>query len=77
MADLHPLGLAGHFPLFVLTFGNERTSGAELGALMEKHGRQAKVVEIEYKHMPSLASEEKNARNRELLILGWKPEAVR
>jgi len=71
------LGLAWHFPLVVLSFGNEKTSGAQLGELMAKHGRQTKVVEFEYRHMPSMASEEKNARNRELLVLGWKPEAAR
>jgi len=67
------LGLAWHFPLVVLSFGNEKTSGAQLGELMAKHGRQTKVVEFEYRHMPSLASDEKNARNRELLVLGFKP----
>ena len=71
------LGLAVHFPLVVISFGNERTTGAQLGELMEKHGRQAKVLELKYRHMASLASEEKNARNRELLVLGWKSETAR
>jgi len=70
------IGLAGRFPLVVLSFGNERTTGKQIGELMEKHGRQAKVLELEYRHMPSLASEEKNARNRELLVLGWKADQV-
>ena len=71
------LARAAHFPLFVLTFGNERTTGAELGALMEQHGRQAKVIELRYRHLPSLATSEKNERNRELIVLGWKPEVAR
>ena len=71
------LARAAHFPLFVLTFGNARTTGAQLGALMEKHGRQAKVLELKYKHLPSLASGSKNEANRELIILGWKPKAAR
>jgi len=61
------LARAAHFPLFVLTFGNERNTGAQLGELMEKHGRQAKVIELRYRHLPSLASEEKNLANRELI----------
>jgi len=69
------LARAAHFPLFVLTFGNERTSGAELAELMAKHGREPTVLELQYRHLPSLASSEKNKRNRELLILGRKPDA--
>jgi len=60
---------ARRFPLWVISFGNETVTGDELRDLVARHGRDVKALEVRYSHLPSLASEEKNERNRELLVV--------
>jgi hypothetical protein len=59
----------------VLSLGNAVVTLDELEAKMTKLGRETKAIEIKYTHLPSIATEEKNATNREYLVVGWDPAA--
>ena len=45
----------------------------ELEAKMLRHGRRTKAIALKYQHLPAVATEEKKATNRELLVIGVDP----
>jgi 16S rRNA G966 N2-methylase RsmD len=68
---------ATHIPLWLLSLGNEVVTLEELEAKMAKHRRETKAIAIRYQHLPAIATEEKKSLNREFLVVGWDPEAIR
>ena len=66
---------ARHIPIWLLSLGNEVVSLSDLDEKMRRLGRRTRAIEIRYQHLPALATEEKKARNREYLVVGWDPAA--
>jgi adenine-specific DNA methylase len=66
---------AQHIPVWLLSLGNAVVTLDELAEKMRRLGRQTKAIEIKYQHLPSIATDEKNASNREFLVVGWDPAA--
>jgi len=66
---------ATHIPIWVLSLGNAVVGPEELEAKMLRHGRKTKAIALKYQHLPAVATEEKKASNRELLIIGVDPTA--
>jgi adenine-specific DNA methylase len=64
---------ATHIPVWLLSLGNAVVGPEELEAKMLRHGRKTKVITLKYQHLPAVATEEKKARNRELLVMGVDP----
>ncbi len=58
-----------HVPLTILSYGNAETSLEELVALVRKHRSHVEAHEIHYPHMQNRASKQKNAENREFLLV--------
>jgi hypothetical protein len=67
---------AGHIPVWLLSLGNEVVTIGELEEKMRRLGRETRAIEIAYQHLPSVATEEKKAANREFLVVGWDPSAA-
>jgi adenine-specific DNA-methyltransferase len=67
---------AQHIPVWLLSLGNAVVTIDELAEKMRRLGRRTKAIEIKYQHLPSIATEEKNASNREFLVVGWDPAAA-
>jgi hypothetical protein len=63
---------ADHYPVLVLSYGNQRIDLAGLMDLMRRHGRRVEGRAINYIHCTGLASEESRRRNQELLVIGRK-----
>lgn len=59
-------------PIWLVSLGNNSVSLKDLVALIGRQRAVRHVLEIPYHHLPSLASEEKNATNREYLILATR-----
>jgi hypothetical protein len=67
---LHELLRAcNHIPIWVVSLGNAAIALDELVDRIGKYRLVRQVVELPYRHLESIASEEKNAKNREHLIL--------
>jgi len=62
---------ARHIPVWVLSLGNAVVGLEELEQKMTRLGRTTRATEIRYQHLPAVATEEKKAANRELLVVGW------
>ena len=62
-------GRTTHVPLTILSYGNAETSLEELVALVRKHRSHVEAHEIHYPHMQNRASKQKNAENREFLLV--------
>ncbi|MPZ23596.1 MAG: hypothetical protein GEU28_08625 [Dehalococcoidia bacterium] len=63
------LGASRHIPLLVLSYGGP---GVDLDGLVSRVGRHRPVLRalaVPYPHLPSIASEEKNARNQEFIVV--------
>ena len=58
-----------HIPIWLVSLGNAAIGKEELVNLISRHGTIRRVVEIPYRHLESIASEGKNERNREYLVL--------
>ncbi len=58
-----------HVPLTILSYGNAEASLEELVALVRKHRSHVEAHEIHYPHMQNRASKQKNAENREFLLV--------
>ena len=67
---------ATHIPVWLLSLGNAVVGIEELEAKMTRFGRQTRSIAIKYKHLPAVATEEKNRENREFLVIGWDPDSV-
>lgn len=67
---------AQHIPVWLLSLGNAVVTIDELEAKMSRLGRQTRAIEIKYRHMPAVATAEKNEQNREYLVIGWDPSAA-
>jgi adenine-specific DNA-methyltransferase len=66
---------ATHIPIWLLSLGNAVVGPEELEAKMLRHGRKTKAIALKYQHLPAVATEEKKAANRELLVIGVDPRA--
>ena len=66
---------AAHIPIWLLSLGNAVVGPEELEAKMVRHGRKTKAIVLKYQHLPAVATEEKKATNRELLVIGVDPAA--
>lgn len=56
----------------VLSYGGPTLSLDELQQLVRRHRHVARAIEIPYPHLRSVATEEKNARNREFLVIATR-----
>jgi len=56
-------------PVWLVSLGNAVIGKEELVNLISRHRDIRRVLEIPYRHLESIASEEKNAKNKEYLIL--------
>ena len=68
---------AKHIPVWLLSLGNAVVTIAELEEKMARLGRKTRAIEIKYQHLPAVATQEKKDRNREFLVVGWDPAAIR
>jgi hypothetical protein len=66
---------ATHIPIWILSLGNAVVGIDELREKMMRLGRSTRAIVIKYKHMPAVATEEKNRENREFLVIGWDLES--
>jgi len=64
---------AVHIPVWLLSLGNAVVTLEELEAKMLRFGRKTKAIELKYQHLPAVATEQKKAANRELLVIGVDP----
>jgi hypothetical protein len=67
---------ARHIPVWILSLGNAVAGIEELEAKMTALGRETRAIEIAYKHLAAVATEEKKATNKEFLVIGWDEGAV-
>lgn len=65
---VHLLADCGHYPLWVISYGNAVATLAEVKSAVERF-RPARGLEIAYQHLGSIASNEKRQHNRELLLI--------
>lgn len=56
-------------PVWVVSLGNASIGVEELVDRISKHRKVRRVLEVPYRHLESIASEEKNEGNREYLVL--------
>lgn len=61
---------AAHIPIWLLSLGNAVVHADELEAKMLRHGRKTKAITMKYQHLPAVATKEKKASNREILVIG-------
>lgn len=75
-AQLDPMfERAQHIPIWILSYGNVGITSHDLAATMQRFGRETRALEIEHQHLPAVATAQKKQENRELLVVGWDPEA--
>jgi len=67
---------AVHVPIWLLSLGNAVVSIDELESKMTRLGRRTKAIEIDYQHLPAVATADKKATNKEFLVVGWDAAAV-
>lgn len=60
---------AAHIPVWLLSLNNAVLWLEELLDMVRRHRPEAKAVEVPYRHLGSIASEEKNETNREYVVL--------
>jgi len=60
---------ASHIPAWLVSLNNAVLTLDQLLDLVRLHRPEAKAVEVPYRHLGSIASEEKNETNREYIIL--------
>jgi adenine-specific DNA methylase len=65
-----------HVPIWLLSLGNAVVSIDELESKMSRLGRNTNAIEIDYQHLPAVATEQKKATNKEFLVVGWDEAAV-
>ena len=58
-----------HIPVWLVSFNNSVLSLEELEAMVRLHRPNVTSVRVAYRHLGSIASEEKNAKNEEYVIL--------
>jgi hypothetical protein len=63
-------GAASHIPTWLVSLGNAALELEELLDLIRPHRPNIEAVQVPYRHLGSIATEEKNARNREFIVLG-------
>jgi len=56
-------------PAWLVSLGNASVAVAQLADRISKYRKVRRVLEVPYRHLESLASEEKNESNREYLVL--------
>ncbi|TET98123.1 MAG: hypothetical protein E3J29_03905 [Dehalococcoidia bacterium] len=61
-----------HIPIWLVSLGNASMAKEELIDSISRHATIRRLVEIPYRHLQSIASEEKNVRNREYVILATR-----
>jgi len=67
---------AMHIPIWLLSLGNAVVTIDELEEKMSCLGRTTHSIEIKYRHLGAVATQEKNKKNREFLVIGWDQEAI-
>jgi site-specific DNA-adenine methylase len=60
-----------HIPVWMVSLNNAALSLPELEELIRRHRTNVRSVEVPYRHLGSIASEEKNGQNREFVVLAW------
>ena len=60
-----------HVPIWLISLNNAAMELTELEALIRQSRQNVRSIEVPYRHLGSIASEEKNARNREFIVLAW------
>ena len=63
------LGCARHVPVVLLSYGGPTVTLEGLVAQVSRHRPVRRELEVPYRHLGSIASEEKNATNKEYLIV--------
>lgn len=66
------LDVAGRVPLVLLSYGGPTISLEGLVAQVGRHRRVLRSLAIPYRHLGSIASEEKNATNNEYLVIAGR-----
>jgi hypothetical protein len=61
---------ASHIPVWLVSLGNAALELEELLDLIRPHRPNIEAVQVPYRHLGSIATEEKNARNREFIVVG-------
>jgi D12 class N6 adenine-specific DNA methyltransferase len=63
---------AERVPCWVLSLGNEEVTAEEVAELMRQRGREVEGRQVRYAHLLSQASDEKLARNEELILVAQR-----
>lgn len=63
---------SAHIPVWLLSFNNAVVSLEELEAMIRVHRANVTSARVPYRHLGSIASEEKNAKNEEYIILATR-----
>jgi 16S rRNA G966 N2-methylase RsmD len=63
--------VCAHIPIWLVSLNNAALELIELEELIRAHRPNVRSVEVPYRHLGSIASKEKNARNREFIVLAW------
>ena len=63
------LQAASHIPAWLVSLNNAVLTLDQLLDLVRRHRPEVKAVEVPYRHLGSIASEEKNEANREYVVL--------
>lgn len=58
-----------HIPVWLISLNNSALGLEELEGFVRRHRSNVRVLEVPYRHLESLASEKKNAENREHIVL--------
>lgn len=66
------LDAARGIPLLLLSYGGPTITLEELVAQVTRHRRVTRSLAIPYRHLGSIASEEKNATNNEYLVIAGR-----
>ena len=65
------LRAAENIPVWLISFGNAVLDLGALTELVRLHKPNIRAVQVPYRHLGSLATEEKNAQNKEFVVLAW------
>lgn len=60
-----------HVPVWLVSLNNAALELAEVEDMIRVHRPNLRSLEVPYTHLGSIASKEKNERNREFIILAW------
>ncbi len=61
-----------HIPVWLVSLNNAALELDELQDLIRPHRSNVTAVQVRYRHLASIASEEKNAKNKEFIVLATK-----